>query len=83
MSIQDEMGARIKAALPDAELSFTDLTGGGDHWEAVIVSDLFQGMSPIARQRKVYAALGELMAGPVHAFTMKTLTREQAGRAGN
>ena len=80
MSIQEEMSARIKSALPDAEIQFYDLTGGGDHWEAEIVSDHFEGMSPIARQRKVYAALGELMSGPIHAFTMKTLTRTQAGR---
>ena len=54
----------------------TDLTGTKDHWEAVIVSEAFSGKSRIQQHQMVYAALGELMAGPVHALTLKTYTPE-------
>lgn len=80
MALTDDIVSRIKAVHPDAEVALTDLTGGGDHWSAVIVSADFEGMSRIARQRSVYAALGELMAGPIHALQLKTVTPEQAGR---
>jgi stress-induced morphogen len=64
--------------MPDAQIELRDLTGGGDHWQAVIVSQAFDGQTPIARQRLVFGALGELMHGPIHALTLKTLTPQQA-----
>ena len=54
----------------------TDLTGTKDHWEAVIVSNACSGKSRIQQHQMVYAALGELMAGPVHALALKTYTPE-------
>jgi stress-induced morphogen len=64
---------KLKAAFPDAEVTLTDLTGGEDHWKALIVTSAFAGVSPIARHRKVYAALAEEMKGPIHALTLTTL----------
>mgnify|MGYP000897805188 CR=1 FL=1 len=55
-------------------LSLRDLTGSKDHYEAVIVTGAFEGLSRVKRHQLVYAALGELMAGPVHALTMQTLS---------
>lgn len=51
-----------------------DLTGTKDHYEAVIVSPVFEGKSRVDQQRMVFAALGELMSGPIHALTFKTYT---------
>ena len=78
MDIQEEIVRRIQTAFPDAQVELTDMTGTKDHWQAVIVSAGFEGMSHINRQRSVYAALGELMSGPIHALTFKTHTPEQA-----
>jgi stress-induced morphogen len=78
MKLQEEIVRRVRAALPDAQIELRDLTGGGDHWQAVIVSQAFDGQTPIARQRLVFGALGELMHGPIHALTLKTLTPQQA-----
>jgi stress-induced morphogen len=78
MDLIQEMRARILAAHPAAHVEFNDLTGGGDHWQATIVAPTFAGLTPIARQRSVYAALGDLMQGPIHAFTMRTVTPAEA-----
>ena len=52
-----------------------EVTGDGRHWSAVIVSIEFEGLRPIARHQKVYAALGQRMAtDEVHALSMKTWT---------
>ena len=77
MTLQDDMLQRIRAVMPDADITLNDM-GGGDHWEAVIISSHFEGKTPIARHRAVYGALGELMHGPVHLLTMRTLTPSQA-----
>ena len=78
MDIVNEITKRIQGAYPDAQVTLNDLTGGGDHWEAMIISSGFEGKSRLDRQRGIYAALGELMHGPIHALTFRTLTPEQA-----
>jgi acid stress-induced BolA-like protein IbaG/YrbA len=57
-----------------------EVAGDGHHFEALIVSPAFRGLSRIARHRLVYAALGERMREEIHALSMVTLTPEE--RAG-
>jgi stress-induced morphogen len=37
----DDITARIRKALPDADVQIVDTTGGGDHFSATIVSSAF------------------------------------------
>jgi stress-induced morphogen len=68
---------RIRQGLGDvSHLELRDLTGTRDHWEALIVSQAFSGKSRIEQHQMVYAALGELMTGPVHALALKTYSPE-------
>jgi acid stress-induced BolA-like protein IbaG/YrbA len=54
-----------------------DVQGDGHHFEAVIVSNLFEGKRLIARHQLVYAALGDRMRAEIHALSMKTLTPQE------
>jgi BolA protein len=45
--------------------------GGESHFNVVIVAGAFKGRSRLERQREVYAALSEELAGPVHALSVK------------
>jgi stress-induced morphogen len=64
---------RLRAAFPGAErIDVQDLTGTKDHYKAVIVAKEFQGKTRIEQHQLVYQALGELMAGPVHALALET-----------
>lgn len=73
MRAQD-IESKIKAAIPDAQVTLRDLTGTADHWEAEVVSAAFAGKTPIQRHRMVFDALAEEMKGPIHALTLKTRT---------
>jgi acid stress-induced BolA-like protein IbaG/YrbA len=73
----NEIARLVKAALPGAEVAVRDLTGGRDHFELVVVSALFAGKPTLARHRMVYAPLGEALAGPIHALTLRTLTPDE------
>ena len=53
------------------------LEGDGQHFFATIVSPEFEGLRPIARHQKVYAALGERMKEEIHALSFRTLTPEE------
>jgi BolA protein len=50
---------------------------GGGHFEVVVVSDRFCGLSRLAVHRLVYEALGQLMQTEIHALTMHTFTSDQ------
>ena len=47
--------------------------GGETHFNVVIESPAFAGTAKVARQRMVYRALAEELAGPVHALSVKAL----------
>jgi len=53
------------------------VTGDGQHFEAVVVSEEFAGKSRVQRHQRVYQALGERMREEIHALSMKTLTPEE------
>jgi stress-induced morphogen len=68
---------RIRGGIPNVTvLELEDLTGTKDHYRAVVVSASFAGKSRVEQHQAVYAALGELMAGPVHALSLSTFTPE-------
>ena len=62
----------IRAALPDAAVTITDLAGDGDHYAAHVVSAAFVGKPRIAQHKLVYAALGTRMGGELHALQLTT-----------
>jgi len=74
----EEIIAKIRVALPDADVSLQDLTGTADHWKAKIVSAQFKGMPALQRHRVVMASLAEEMKGPIHALTLELKTPEEA-----
>lgn len=68
----------LLAAFPGSIVEVHDLTGGGDHFEAVIVYEGFLGKSPVLRHRMVYEALGPSVGGAIHALAIKARTPEEA-----
>lgn len=65
----------IAQGLPCEHLA---VDGDGAHFEALIVSAAFEGLSRIQRQQAVYKALGGRMeSGEIHALSMRTLTPEE------
>ena len=70
----EELKTRIESALPGATAAVEDLTGGGDHFRAEVVSDRFQGLSRIEQHQLVYGIFGDEVGGPIHALSIKTST---------
>jgi len=56
--------------------------GDGHHFEALIVSQAFEGLRPVARHQKVYGVLGDRMRQEIHALSMKTLTPAEWAQSG-
>ncbi len=74
----EKLAELIRASIPGVtHVSIEDLTGTQDHFQAVVVSPAFGPMSRIEQHQAVYRALGDLMAGPVHALALRTFTPER------
>ena len=88
MSRADEIRARLTAALAPEHVEIEDESAhhaghagarpdGESHFRALVVAARFEGKGRVERQRMVYAALGDLMSGAIHALAMQTLTPEE------
>ena len=57
--------------------------GGESHFRVSIVSNAFEALSRVERQRRVNKVLADELAGPVHALAMATLTPGAADARNN
>lgn len=74
-----EVQQLIEAGFPEAEVK---VTGDGSHFEAVVISEIFEGKSPVDQQKMVYATLGDhITSGALHALTIKAYTPEKWAKA--
>ena len=74
----EDIRAAVVSQLADAVVLLEDLTGGQDHWSAVVVSDMFGGLNRVQQHKLVYRALSEPLKGPLHALQLRTLTHQMA-----
>jgi stress-induced morphogen len=67
-----EIEGMIREALPDAQVTITDLAGDGDHYSAHVISAAFAGKSRVQQHQLVYKALRGRMGGELHALALQT-----------
>jgi stress-induced morphogen len=72
MPSTDDLKQRIETAIPGSRADVTDLTGGGDHFRAVVVAPEFSELSRIEQHRRVYGVFGAEIGGPIHALSLET-----------
>lgn len=65
----------LRSSFSDCDL---EVVAEGNRINLVIVSDDFEGLNRVERQRKVYGLLNErIRSGEIHAVSMRTLTRQE------
>jgi len=79
----DEIKSTLDKALPGSTVDIRDLTGGGDHFQVIIVTAQFEGKGLVDQHQMVYGALREALGNErIHALSLKTYTPEQWERLG-
>jgi len=71
-----EIEKLIREALPDADITITDLAGDNDHFAAMVTSAAFKGKSRVQQHQMVYAALKGRMGGQLHALSLQTAPKD-------
>ncbi len=78
-ALQNDLESRLAILAPQRVVLFDDSAKhaghsgarGGAHYRLTIVSPQFAGKSTLARHRLIYAALGDLMHGRIHALSIE------------
>jgi acid stress-induced BolA-like protein IbaG/YrbA len=79
----DEIKQTLSSALPVSLIETQDLTGGGDHWQVIIVSAAFDGKGLLEQHRMVNEVLKEPLADQrIHALSLKTYSPAQWEKLG-
>ena len=77
----DELKNVIQKSLPNAEVS---VQGDGRHFEVVVISDEFQNLSLIQRQRMINQAVQKhLLDGSLHAIQIRAFTKAEVEERDN
>ena len=69
----EEIEKLIKEAIPDAEITITDLAGDENHYSATIKSKEFKGKTKIEQHKMVYKSLKGKMGNELHALALNTM----------
>ena len=80
--VAEAMREKLQAAFAPERLDVVDdsdkhaghagaTSGGESHFTVKIVAEGFRGVGRLQRQRQVYAALKDELAGPVHALSVQ------------
>ena len=71
MTTPESIQSAIAAGVPCDRI---EVSGDGQHFQALIVSKAFEGLSKVRRHQLIYRALGDRMREEIHALSMTTLT---------
>jgi acid stress-induced BolA-like protein IbaG/YrbA len=83
MITPEEIKQTLSKVLPVTLVETQDLTGGGDHWQVIIVSSAFEGKGLLEQHRIVNEALKEPLADQrIHALALKTYSPAQWEKLG-
>ena len=67
-----EIEALLRTGLDDCEVS---VSGEGNHFDILVVGEVFANLRPLKKQQMVYAVLREQIAdGSIHAVNIRTFT---------
>ena len=75
--------SEVLKAVPNAIVEVIDLHGSGDHFHVRIITEDFEGVRPLQRQKQVLAVMKQHIPHPIHALDLKCMTPKQAETAGD
>ena len=73
----------IRGVIPDCNVEAIDLNGTQDHFHIRVISESFEGMRPLQRQKIILNHFKPYIPRPIHAIDIKCMTPAQAEKAGD
>ena len=71
----NKIASLIETGLPQADVQI--MSDDHTHYEAIVISNDFAGLRPLARHQLIYQCLGALMGNEIHAMSIREHTPEE------
>jgi len=75
--IENKIKKLLREKIEDSKVFIRDMTGNDDHFNLIIISSKFEGLSLIEQHKLVYKALDKMITKDIHALQLKTMTWRQ------
>ena len=72
--IENKIKKLLKEKIEDSKVFIQDMTGNDNHFNLIIISSKFEGLSLIEQHKVVYKALDKMITTDIHALQLKTMT---------
>jgi monothiol glutaredoxin len=74
---------KLEQSFKNAKVMVEDTHGDGHHFEAEVITDDFINKTPLERHQMVYAVLGNIVGGEMHALALNTKTHAETQGEGS
>jgi|TARA_B110000240_G_C13210801_1_gene330319 acid stress-induced BolA-like protein IbaG/YrbA len=67
----------LEENIKDGKVFIQDITGSNNHFNLIVISSVFDGLTMIQQHQVIYKLLGSMITKEIHALQIKTLTWKQ------
>lgn len=75
---KEDVQNMLEEFFPNSKISIRSNNNDGNHYQILIISDIFDGMRKVTRHQMVYKALKGNIGTSIHAAQIKTMTNEES-----
>ena len=75
--LENKIKKILKNKIKNSQIFVRDMTGNNDHFNLIVISNIFEGLTLIEQHQIVYKALNLMITKEIHALQLKTITLEQ------
>ena len=75
--LENKIKKILKNKIKNSQIFIRDMTGNNDHFNLIVISNVFEGLTLIEQHQIVYKALNLMITKEIHALQLKTITLEQ------
>ncbi len=76
----EEMKKLVEGAIPGSRVEVR--SEDGRHFTTRVIAAAFEGVAPVERHRRIYAALGGQVGSAIHALSVQAFTPDEWERRG-
>ena len=75
--LENKIKKILENKIKNSQIFVRDMTGNNNHFNLIVISNIFEGLTLIEQHKIVYKALDSLITKEIHALQLKTITLEQ------
>ena len=75
--LENKIEQLLENKIENAKIFIHDMTGQNNHFNLIVIADIFINLSLIEQHKIIYNILEPMITNEIHALQLKTMTWEQ------